>query len=67
MGRRIQQTLFHLGLHEPYETALIGLGVSLEEILNVEADEVYSEIGLQAASWLEALATYDYPSWGYTL
>lgn len=67
MGTRIKQTLISVCLYESYTEALMKIGVNLEEIFEHEQDESYCQLGLSAASWLEALATQDIPSWGYSL
>ena len=66
MGRALGNALINLGIHDSAETALRGLGLDLEELLDEELDAGLGNGGLGrlAACFLDSMATLDYPGFG---
>jgi starch phosphorylase len=67
IGRTLGNSLINLNLIEPYRQALDELGLSLEEIREIEWDAGLGNGGLGrlAACFLDSLATLGIPSFGY--
>ncbi len=67
LGRALGNNLMALGLMDAARTALSELGVSLEDLLEVEADAGLGNGGLGrlAACFLDSMATLGYPGLGY--
>src|SRR5215468_3257303 len=67
MGRWLSDNLCNLRLMEPCRAVLAELGVSLEDVLEVEPDAGLGNGGLGrlAACFLESLATLGMPGFGY--
>jgi glycogen phosphorylase len=67
LGRALGNNLMALGLMEAGREALSELGVSLEDLLEVEADAGLGNGGLGrlAACFLDSMATLGYPGVGY--
>ena len=69
MGRSLKNSLFNLGLEEPYRKALSGMGLKLDALYAQEPDAGLGNGGLGrlAACFLDSLATLGYPATGYSL
>lgn len=69
MGRSLKNCLFNLGLENTFSTALKNMGAKLDKIYEQEPDAGLGNGGLGrlAACFLDALATQQYPSMGYSL
>src|SRR5690349_5826222 len=67
MGRWLSDNLCNLRLNEPCRGVLAELGISLDEVLDSEADAGLGNGGLGrlAACFLESLATLGMPGFGY--
>src|SRR5579871_6126390 len=67
MGRWLSDNLCNLRLHDFCRSVLQELGVSLDEVLEIEPDAGLGNGGLGrlAACFLESLATLDMPGFGY--
>ncbi|GHU83028.1 alpha-1,4 glucan phosphorylase [Clostridia bacterium] len=69
MGRSLKNDLWNLGIDKEVEQALKKLGVQLEKVYEMEPDAGLGNGGLGrlAACYLDALATENYASMGYSL
>ncbi|MBI3097161.1 MAG: glycogen/starch/alpha-glucan phosphorylase, partial [Planctomycetes bacterium] len=69
MGRSLGNSLLNLTLEQSCEKALRSLGISLDDIAELEADAGLGNGGLGrlAACFLDSLATLSYPAYGYGL
>ena len=67
VGRLLGNNLHNLDIYKEAETAMAGLGVTLGEILEHEADPSLGNGGLGrlAACFMDSLATLDLPAMGY--
>jgi glycogen phosphorylase len=67
MGRTLGNALINLGLHEQWDEALKALGLSIEELQEVEWDAGLGNGGLGrlAACFLDSLASMQLPAYGY--
>ncbi|QJE73010.1 glycogen/starch/alpha-glucan phosphorylase [Aerophototrophica crusticola] len=67
IGRLLTNNLANLGLVEACREALDGLGVRLEDVVDVEPDPALGNGGLGrlAACFLDSLATQNLPGYGY--
>ena len=66
-GRLLENNLLALGLYREFEKALVGLGLSLKDLVEQEDDMALGNGGLGrlAACFLDSLSTLNYPSIGY--
>jgi len=69
MGRAMGNNVINLGLEDNVREAMEKLGLSWDEMREVELDEALGNGGLGrlAACFLDSLATLDYPAYGYGL
>ncbi|WOC32339.1 MULTISPECIES: glycogen/starch/alpha-glucan phosphorylase [Caproicibacterium] len=69
LGRSLKNTLFNLGIEEAFREALQQMDVKLETLYDCEPDAGLGNGGLGrlAACFMDALATGQYPSTGYSL
>lgn len=69
MGRSLKNTLFNLGVEESFREALQQMDVKLDALYDCEPDAGLGNGGLGrlAACFMDALATGQYPSTGYSL
>jgi starch phosphorylase len=67
MGRSLGNNLYNLKMFDTCKEALMGMGIDLEELLEVECDAALGNGGLGrlAACFLDSLATLDMPGFGY--
>ena len=67
MGRALANNLINVGLYQRCREALADLGLTLEDLLEVEVDSGLGNGGLGrlAACFLDSLATLGYPGMGY--
>ena len=67
IGRSMGINLYNLGIFDSCRTAMMEMGVDLEEIREEETDAALGNGGLGrlAACFLDSLATLDYPGFGY--
>ncbi|NNE09986.1 MAG: glycogen/starch/alpha-glucan phosphorylase, partial [Gemmatimonadetes bacterium] len=67
IGRSLGNNLINMGLIDPFETALRGLGADIEDVREGEFDAALGNGGLGrlAACFLDSLATLDMPGFGY--
>ncbi|MBI5590968.1 MAG: glycogen/starch/alpha-glucan phosphorylase [Deltaproteobacteria bacterium] len=67
IGRSLGINLTNLGIFEACHSALIDMGIDLEEVREQETDAALGNGGLGrlAACFLDSLATLDYPGFGY--
>jgi starch phosphorylase len=67
IGRSLGINLINLGIFDACRTALMDMGVDLEEVRVQETDAALGNGGLGrlAACFLDSLATLDYPGYGY--
>jgi len=67
LGRAFQNALCNLDLEPAFKDALMGLGFSMEELYEFEADPGLGNGGLGrlAACFLDSMATLSLPCWGY--
>ena len=69
LGRSLKNSLYNLGVMEPFRQALDEMGVSLENLYEQEPDAGLGNGGLGrlAACYLDALATQELPATGYCI
>lgn len=69
LGRGYDNALLNLGVRQPYNEGLKGLGFNMEDVIDVERDMGLGNGGLGrlAACYLDSTSTLDIPCWGYTL
>lgn len=69
MGRSLKNNLYNLGLENTVKSALLSMGIKLENIYEQEPDAGLGNGGLGrlAACFLDGLATCGYPAMGYCL
>ncbi|MCL2434256.1 MAG: glycogen/starch/alpha-glucan family phosphorylase, partial [Clostridia bacterium] len=69
VGRSLKNNLFNLGLTNCFEEALGEMGFSLENLFELEPDAGLGNGGLGrlAACYMDALATGDYPAYGFSI
>jgi starch phosphorylase len=69
MGRALHNAMVNLGLLPEYKKAMEGLGLSLEEMEELEVDAGLGNGGLGrlAACFLDSMATLQLPAYGYGL
>ncbi|MEY8373052.1 glycogen/starch/alpha-glucan phosphorylase [Merdimmobilis hominis] len=69
LGRSLKNSLYNLGVLEPFRQALEGMGVNLENLYEQEPDAGLGNGGLGrlAACYLDALATQELPATGYCI
>lgn len=69
MGRSLKNNLYNLGLEDTVKSALLSMGIKLENIYEQEPDAGLGNGGLGrlAACFLDGLATCGYPAMGYCL
>ena len=69
IGRLLSNNLLSLGIMEATQQALHDLGLTLEQLVSIEADAGLGNGGLGrlAACYLDSLATLEYPAYGYGL
>lgn len=67
LGPQLEMNIINLGVHQEVSQALKELGISLNEIANVEPEPGigYGRIGSFAASFLDSLSTLGIPTIGY--
>jgi glycogen phosphorylase len=67
MGRVLVKSMLNLGLYDECQQALSDLGLSLEEIAELEDDPALGNGGLGrlAACFLDSMATLNIPGYGY--
>ncbi len=67
IGRSLGSNLINMDIFEACRTALMDMGVDLEEVREQESDAALGNGGLGrlAACFLDSLATLDYPGFGY--
>ena len=67
IGRSLGNNLYNLKMFDTCKEALMGMGINLEELLEVECDAALGNAGLGrlAACFLDSLATLDMPGFGY--
>ena len=67
IGRTLSNALLSLGIYEDVKTALAGMGLDLEELIDEENDPGLGNGGLGrlAACFLDSLATLGLPGRGY--
>ena len=67
LGRMLQNSLVNIDMEKKYKDALMGIGVTLEDIYEEEVDPALGNGGLGrlAACFLDSLATLDIPAMGY--
>jgi starch phosphorylase len=67
IGRSLGSNLTNLDIFEACRTALMDMGIDLEEVREQETDAALGNGGLGrlAACFLDSLATLDYPGFGY--
>ena len=67
IGRSLGINLTNLDIFEACRTALMDMGIDLEEVREQETDAALGNGGLGrlAACFLDSLATLDYPGFGY--
>ncbi len=69
MGRSLKNSLYNLSATSVFEKAVSSLGLSLEDLYELEPDAGLGNGGLGrlAACFMDALATGNYPAMGYSL
>ena len=69
LGRSLKNNIYNLNLEKQFESALKGLGYSLEELYELEPDAGLGNGGLGrlAACYMDGLASCDFPAMGYSL
>ena len=69
VGRSLKNTLFGLGIEKEATEVISESGCTLEDLYNEEPDAGLGNGGLGrlAACYLDALATMDYPAYGYSI
>ena len=67
MGRTFLNALHNLGVMQPYQHALSGLGYDMEKVQQAERDAALGNGGLGrlASCFLDSMATLNLPAWGY--
>ena len=67
IGRLLRDAMSNLGLVEAIREALAGLGVDLDEVIELEPDAALGNGGLGrlAACFMESMATVEIPAYGY--
>ncbi|MGK5092609.1 glycogen/starch/alpha-glucan phosphorylase [Deltaproteobacteria bacterium TL4] len=67
MGRSLKNNLINLGIYDECQTALAEMGISLNDLEEVEEDAGLGNGGLGrlAACFLDSLATMQLPAYGY--
>ncbi len=67
LGRLLQNYIMNLGLTEDYRRSVVVLGLTFEEILDLEWDAGLGNGGLGrlAACFLDSMASLNYPGYGY--
>ena len=66
MGRALGNSIVNLDIDEEISTALDKLGLSLEELRDIEVDAGlgYGGLGRLAACFIDSMATLEYPAYG---
>ena len=69
MGQSLKNSTYNLGMQDAFNAALKKIGVSLEDLYQMEPDAGLGNGGLGrlAACFLDGLASQDYPAMGYSL
>ena len=69
MGRSLKNSIFNLGIAEPFEAALKDYDFTLSDLYELEPDAGLGNGGLGrlAACFMDALATGDYPAMGFSI
>ena len=69
MGQSLKNSTYNLGMQDAFNKALSKIGISLEELYDLEPDAGLGNGGLGrlAACFLDGLASQDYPAMGYSI
>ncbi len=69
VGRSLKNNLFNLGLTDQFDKALASMGISLNDLYDLEADPGLGNGGLGrlASCFMDSLATLGYPAMGFSI